>query len=279
MAYFCGEWQPLADTKVSVLDRGFLFADGVYEHIPVYYGTGLRLDEHLKRLEYSLSQLDIRLASPLPWGKIIEEVLNKNQAFGEHQKVYLQITRGAEDSRCHTYKGNSEPTLLIYSAPLHIPTMEELTQPKSAITAPDWRWGRCDIKSISLLPNILASQQAKQAGAVEAILLRDGIITEGASSNVFILKNNVLMTPRLGAEILGGVTRHIVMDLAKKHQIPCHETDITAVELRDADELWITSSTRTIYPISVLDDNPIGTQAAGPIWQILIADYLKMLGQ
>jgi len=261
IVYLNGEFLPLSEARIPVLDRGFIFGDGVYEVIPVYAGNLFRLSEHLQRLENSLN--GIKLPNPLThqqWVEILETVVNRNN--GGDQSLYLQITRGPA-KRNHNFPEQIKPTVFIMSDPLE-------TGPPSpgvkAITCADIRWQYCDIKSIALLANVLLRQQAIEVGAAEAILIRDGYVMEGAASNVFIVVDGVAITPPKSQFILPGITRDLILEAMQAAQLPCREANIPETQLRSADEIWLTSSTREILPIIALDDKIIGTGEPGAVW-------------
>ena len=264
IVYLNGEFMPATHARISPLDRGFVFADGIYEVIPVYHGHLFRLDDHLQRLDHSLE--GIRLKQPLnhaQWEKILVELIVKNG--GGDLSVYLQVTRGAAP-RDHAFPANASPTIFAMATPLKPLPQEILDKGVAAITLEDIRWKYCHIKSIALLPNILLRQQALDEGAAEAILVRDGKITEGAASNVFIVSRNRLITPPKGPFLLPGITRDLVLELAQHHGIPAQEADISLKDLQDADEIWITSSTREIVPVTKLDGKPVRSGNPGPVW-------------
>lgn len=275
IAYLNGNFLPLEDAHISVLDRGFIFGDGVYEVIPVYAGKLFRLQEHLQRLERSLAAIE--LSNPLSqaqWQDLLETLIEKN-GNGD-QSIYLQVTRGVAP-RNHNFPAVIKHTVFMMSQPFKDP--EPLLGVK-AITRADNRWQRCDIKAISLLSNVLLRQQAVEVGAVESILIRDGYITEGAASNVFIVKQGVVITPPEGAFILTGVTRDLILEVLQHAQIPCQVENISETQLRQADEIWVTSSTREIVPIITLDDQPVGDGKRGAMWQTtwdLFQAYKKKL--
>jgi len=272
IVYLNGQFLPIEAACISPLDRGFLFGDGVYEVISVYHGKLFHAQEHLNRLNRSLDA--IRLTSPFQndqWLSLIHELLQQNQITHQTKSIYLQITRGADTKRDHLFPStDTAPTIFIFLMDLHPPGYEKLQQGFKAITYPDHRWDRCHIKSILLLPNILASQTAKDNQATEALLIRSGYVLEGASSNVFTAKDNVIQTPPLGEFILGGVIRDIVLELAKQNHLQIQETSITKEALFNADEVWITSSTREIMPIIDIDHQQIGTGKSGPLWHRMI---------
>jgi D-alanine transaminase len=265
--YLNGHFMPMADAKVSVLDRGFVFGDGVYELVPVYSRKPFRLEEHLRRLQGSLD--GIRLANPhgvARWRELIEQLIAL-QDFDD-QSVYLQITRGVAP-RDHAFPPGVPPTVFMFAQPLVSATGAQKAAGVCAITAPDIRWGRCDIKAISLLANVLARQQAVDAACAETVMLRGGFLSEGSASNIFAVKNGVLLAPPPSNLILTGITYDVVLELAAAHGIPYELRAISEAELRSADELWMTSSTKEIMPIVELDGAPVGAGVPGPLaWQM-----------
>ena len=269
-AYLNGRFLPLADAKVPVLDRGFVFGDGVYELVPVYSKKPFRLDEHLRRLQGSLD--GIRLANPhdvAGWRERILQLIAL-QDFAD-QSLYIQVTRGTPDEgqppRDHAFPKGVRPTVFMFAQPLVTATPEQKTAGVCAVTAVDNRWLRCNIKAISLLANILLRQQAVDVECAETVMLRDGFLTEGAASNIFVVKNGVLMTPPPSNLMLTGITYDVVLELAATHGIPHEVRAITEAELRAADELWMTSSTREVMAIVKLDGAPVGAGVPGPLAQ------------
>ncbi len=272
--YLNGQYLPIDEAMISVCDRGFLLADGVYEVIPVLNGRLFRLEEHLERLEHSLSAIQLDFdCSTLP--DLMTELIGRNGSG--NQSLYLQITRGCDPNpvRRHVFPTSIKPTLYISSDILVPNSKEKLAQGATAITLPDLRWHQCQIKTIGLLANVLAAQEAKNRGAIDAILIREGHALEGASSNLFIIKDNILFTSPLNETILGGVTRSVVLELAKMHHIPFEERDLAESELYSADEIWLTSSTKDIVPILMLNEAPIGTGEPGPLWHRMIDAYFN----
>jgi len=272
VVYLNGEYLPLEEAKISVLDRGFLFADGVYEVIPAYGGQLLRLQEHMDRLQTNLDA--IRLANPLPaeeWNNIFERLLKDNP--GEDQSVYLQVTRGVAAKRDHGFPDKVTQTVFIMVNELQPVNKEELRPGVSAITLDDIRWKACNIKSISLLGNILLRQQAHDNNAAEAILINDGNAVEGAASNIFMVKDNVIITPPTSFCLLPGVTRDLILELAKKHHFKYAVRDIVEDELFSADEIWLTSSTKEILPVVELNAKPVANGQSGPMWERMIDVY------
>jgi D-alanine transaminase len=277
VVYLNGSFVALAEARVSVMDRGFLFGDGVYEVIPVYNGRLFRLDEHLHRLAGSLAGIRLDPAfSDAFWWDILTTLVARNG--GGNQSVYLQVTRGPMEQRDHTFPADPVPTVFAMSRPIDAGAPVE---PVEAITLADIRWAFCHIKATTLLPNALMRQQALEAGAYEAILIRDGWVTEGAASNVFVVRNDRVSTPEKGAQLLPGITRDLVVELLTENAIPCTEEPVAEAALRDADEIWITSSTRKIVPVTRLDGKPVGSGAKGPIWERAIAlydDFVRTFG-
>ena len=271
-AYLNGTLLPLAEARVPAMDRGFLFGDGAYEVIPVYSRQPFRLPEHLRRLRHTLD--GIRLANPLDdaeWTRLIGEIIARND--GEDQSVYLQITRGADSKRNHAFPACVTPTLFIMSEPLVTPSPEQRDIGIAAVSAPDMRWLRCDLKATSQLANCLLRQLAVDAGCVETILFRDGFMTEGAASNIFAVKAGVLLAPLKNHLMLPGITYDVVLELAASHGLKCEVRDVLEEEVRAADELWMTSSTKEVLPITVLDGQAIGAGKPGPVFRDMYAWY------
>ena len=268
ICYLNGDYLPLEEAKVPVLDRGFIFGDGIYEMIPAFSGHAFRLKEHLHRLINSLDAVHIKHPYSISeWTDLINTIIQKNGTG--HQAIYLQITRGVAH-RDHAFPDQSEPTIFIMSNPL--PETQK-AKPVSATVLEDPRWNNCDIKAISLLPNVLLRHQAREKGAYEAILIRDGFLTEGAASNVFIVSDGKVKTPPKGPKLLPGITRDVVVELLHKNNIPCEEAEVTETELRNADEIWLTSSTKEILPVTQLDGEPVGSGKEGLIWKRTVVLY------
>ena len=256
MIYLNGEWMPIEQAKIPVLDRGFIFGDGVYEVIPSYSGHPFRLREHLARLQSSLD--GVRMDNPYSierWEELVREIVAKNP--WEDQGVYLQVTRGVAP-RDHAFPKGAKPTVFMMSNPLTTPAQELRERGVAAVSVVDNRWLRCDIKSVSLLANCLLRQSAVDAGATEAVLLREGFLTEGSASNIFLVKNGVIITPPKSNFILPGITYDVVVELARANRMPLEVRQVSEAEVRDADELWLTSSTKEVLPISSLDGKPVG---------------------
>lgn len=270
--YLNGQFLPLAEAKISPLDRGFLFGDGAYEVIPVYSRHAFRIDEHLNRLQRTLD--GIRLDNPHAvgeWRALVEHVIAANNF--DDQSVYIQVTRGADDKRDQAFPAGVQPTVFIFTAPLVTPTAVQRETGIAVVSALDNRWLRCDLKTVALLANVLLRQQAIDAGCVETIMLRDGYLTEGAASNIFAVKDGVLLAPPKDHRMLPGITYDVVLELAARHGMPYEVREIAESEVRAADELWMTSSTKEVLPITLLDGKPVGTGRPGPAAAQMYAWY------
>ena len=264
VAYLNGEYLPLSEARISPLDRGFLFGDGAYEVVPVYSRRPFRLDEHLRRLQTTLD--GIRLANPHSveqWREIILRIVA--DADFDDQAVYIQVTRGADSKRDQAFPRGVPPTVFLFTSPLVRPTPEQRASGVAAITAEDIRWARCDLKAVALLANVLLRQQAVDAGCAETIMLRDGFMTEGAASNIFVVKDGVILTPPQDGRILPGITYDVVLELAARHGAAHAVRPVSEAELRSADEVWMTSSTKEVLAIVTLDGRPVGLGQPGPV--------------
>ncbi|HEX7952808.1 MAG TPA: D-amino acid aminotransferase [Burkholderiales bacterium] len=271
MIYLNGEFMPIEQAKIPVLDRGFIFGDGVYELVPVYSRHPFRLPEHLRRLQASLN--GIKLANPHDdptWTRLIHRLVELNEA--QDQSLYMHITRGPA-RRDHAFPKDVAPTVFMMSNPLTTPPRQQVSEGVSAITAVDNRWLRCDIKAIALLPNVLLRQQAVEAGCAEAVLLREGFMTEGAASNVFVVSNGVLLAPPKNHLMLPGITYDVVLELARANGIRHEVREIPEAQLRSAQEIWMTSSTKEVLAITRLDGKPVGTGTPGPLFARMYALY------
>lgn len=271
--YLNGVFMPIEQASIPVLDRGFIFGDGVYEVIPVYSHRPFRLGEHLLRLQHSLD--GIRLANPHTsneWAALIGELVARNEAADQY--LYVHITRGVA-KRDHAFPNPPvPPTVFMMSNPLVPPSAALLESGVAAVTAQDNRWLRCDIKAISLLPNVLLRQAAVDAGCMETVLIRDNsFMTEGAASNIFVAKDGVLLAPPKDHLMLPGITYDVVLELAQANGIPCEVRRIEVDEVRSADELLLTSSTKEVLPITRLDGQPVGTGKPGAMFSRLYALY------
>jgi D-alanine transaminase len=255
-----------------VLDRGFLYGDGVYEVIPVFGSNLLRVDEHLQRLDKSLSRVSMKNPhSDSEWKERFDKLLDCNP--GEDRAVYLQITRGAYPLRDLKIQPDIEPTVFMMTLEVKPVDIQVLEKGIETITIEDFRWNACDIKSTSLVANVMLRQQATQYGVVDAILIKGGNITEGTASNIFVVEDDILITPPTSRNLLPGITRDLVLQLADDNDVRTEIRDIPAKELRQADEIWLTSSTREIAPVVRLNDRVVGSGKAGPLWHKMINIY------
>jgi len=267
-----GAYKPVEEATISVMDRGFLFGDGVYEVIPVFGNKLLRAKGHLERLKNSLGRISLQDPhSDDEWLQIFSGLLERNP--GDDRAIYLQISRGAYPGRDLGIKTDYPPT--IFAMVLHVtaPVIEVVSAGISAITVDDFRWSACDIKSTSLVASVMLKQQAADAGVDDAILIRNSMLSEGTASNVFIVKDGVLSTPPTGHELLSGITRDLVIEIAKNNAILVEERHIEATELLDADEIWMTSSTREIAPVIRLNGEMVGSGKAGDMWKLMVDMY------
>ena len=267
-----GSFMPLAQAKVPVMDRGFLFGDGVYEVIPVYSRRPFRIDEHLARLQDSLD--GVRLANPHTideWRDIVLRIVA--DAGAEDQSIYLQVTRGPMAVRNHAFPATVLPTVFVMAEPLVTPPAAQRSAGVAAVSAADIRWLRCDLKTTSQLANCLLRQLSVDAGCVETLLFRDGVLTEGAASNIFVVKNGVLLAPPKNHLMLPGITYDVVLELAAAHGLPHEVRDIAEAEVRGADEVWMSSSTKEVLPIVAVDDRLIGNGRPGPLFARMYGWY------
>jgi D-alanine transaminase len=265
IVFLDGSFLPMREARIPVLDRGFIFGDGVYEVVPVYARQPFRLEEHLRRLQYSLD--GIRLTNPYSteeWARLIRELIAR--CPHEDQSLYLQVTRGVA-KRDHAFPKGVKPTVFMMTDALSTPPAEAVATGVAAITAVDNRWLRCDIKSTALLGNVLVRQLAVDAGANETIMLRDGWLTEGSSSTVLVVRDGVIRTPPKSNLILPGTTCDVVLELAARNNMRVEVRPVTEAELRSADEIWLTSATREVLAVTRLDGKPVGSGAPGPIFR------------
>jgi D-alanine transaminase len=266
VAHLNGRFLPLAEARLSPLDRGFLFGDGVYEVIPAYAGRLFHLPGHLKRLQHSLD--GIQLKNPLSdadWTTLLQDLVAKNG--GSDQAVYLQVSRGADVGRDHGFPATVPATIFAMSSPLG-PLPEELkTKGARVVTLQDIRWQRCDIKCTALLGNVLLRQQAIDAGCHEGLLLRNGHVTEGTASGLFIVEDGVLVTPPDSTELLPSITRDVVLMLAARIHMPVRRDVIPMGALERAEEIWLVSSTREVYAVTSVDGRPVRDGVPGIQWK------------
>ncbi len=264
--YLNGEFMPIEEARIPVLDRGFIFGDGVYEVIPVYSRHAFRLAEHLHRLQHSLDGIKLRNPhSDAEWTALITQLIARNAA--EDQYLYLHITRGVA-KRDHAFPNPAvAPTIFMMSNPLLPPSAALLSNGAGAVSAVDNRWLRCDIKAIALLPNVLLRQMAIDAGCVETILIRDDeFMTEGAASNIFLVRSGVLLAPPKDNLMLPGITYDVILEIAAQKNIPHEVRKIAKAEVFAADELLLTSSTKEVVAITALDGKAVGTGKPGQMF-------------
>ncbi len=272
IVYINGEYLPQSQACVSVLDRGFLFGDGVYEVIPVFAGKPLRLKEHLERLQRSMNRVSLK--SPLmqqEWEGIFQALLEKNP--GGDRSIYLQVTRGAAPQRDLSCSADIVPTVFVMVNDIKPVDYAKLEKGIEAITVDDFRWKACDIKSVSLIANVMVRLHANEQNVMDAIMVRDGLVTEGTASNIFMVYQGVISTPPKSDCLLPGITRDLVMELALANGLKIEERDIKQEELETADEIWLTSSTREIAPVVKLDNRVVSNGVAGEYWKKIIALY------
>ena len=277
--YLNGVFLPLAQATIPVLDRGFMFGDGVYEVIPVYNGQAFRLDEHIQRLQASLAA--VRIRNPLSaadWRTMLQQLIAENKAL-QDQSLYLQITRGVAPRDQAFPPASVAPTVFAMSMALQTPSTALIQSGVAAITALDIRWDRCNIKAISLLANVLLRQQAVDEAVAETIMLREGWLTEGSSTNVFVVAQDKLLAPPKSQHMLTGVTYDVILELAAAHGIAHLVAPVSEAQLRSADEIWITSSTKEILAIISLDGQRVGQGQPGPLFQRMYALYQDFKNQ
>jgi D-alanine transaminase len=263
--YLNGKFLPLEDAKISVLDRGFIFGDGVYEFVPVYHRQPYRLPQHLARLQRSLD--GIRLANPhsdSQWSAIVHELIAR-QPF-EQQGVYLQVTRGVA-KRDHAFPLGVPATVFMMSNPLVSPSTEQIDRGVAVVTATDERWLHCDWKTISLIGNVLARQLAAERAAVEAVLFRDGYLTEASASNVLIVGDGKIIAPPKDNLILPGITYDAAWELALEGGLPIEMRSVTRDEALSADEMWLSSSAKEVLAVTTLDGKPFAGGRPGPMFK------------
>ena len=272
VVYLNGEYLPQSQARVSVLDRGFLFGDGVYEVIPVFGGTPLRLNEHLERLQRSMNRIGLQNPLSIPdWNDIFQTLLERNP--GGDRSIYLQVTRGVSPVRDLSVAEDIVPTVFVMVNDIKPVDYTTLERGIEAITVDDFRWKACDIKSVSLIANVMIRLQANRSSVVDAIMVRDGLVTEGTASNIFVVHENVIATPPKSECLLPGITRDLVIELARANGFIIEERDIEETELETADEIWLTSSTREIAPVVKINEHTVGNGVAGECWKRMIAIY------
>ncbi|WP_028302858.1 aminotransferase class IV [Oceanospirillum maris] len=272
IAYLNGVYQPLAEARISPLDRGFLFGDGIYEVIPYYAGRSVGLTPHIERMINGLAAIEIACKlSVSEWVELLDDLVARNSDQGKNIGVYVHVSRGTDVKRYHAYPDNVEPTIFAFAFPIKEPEPVDRAQakPLSLVSTEDLRWQRCHIKSTALLGNVMHYQQGYAAGCDEALLFNaKGELTEGSSSNAFIVKDGKVITPIQDNQILPGITRRIILDsLRADGSIEVEERIVTMDEVLNADELWVTSSSKEIAPVTQLDGKPVGSGEIGDVWE------------
>lgn len=276
VCYLNGSYLPLEQARISPLDRGFLFADSVYEVLPAFGGRMFRFRQHFDRLDRSLEA--IRLASPHTheeWLALLTELIGRNGADAD-MYLYVQVTRGMEYGRNHAFPANVKPTVFAMASQLPTLTAEIVERGIEAVTVEDFRWGRCDIKTTALLANVLMKQQAADAGASEAIIVRDGEVLEGSSTSLFAVAGGIIATPPDSRRILPGTTRDAAVELAASLSLPVQVRRIPVEEMLRADEVWLSAATRNVLPITRIDGRPIGSGKPGPLWKRLSQAFVAL---
>ena len=274
--YLNGEKLPLSQAKISVLDRGFVFGDGVYEVVPGYNRKPFRLKEHLARLMRSLNKIEIHTGKDEAfWEELVRSLMQ--EAPWDDNYVYIQVTRGVA-KRDHAFPNPEvSPTIFAMSSPFKRLTEQERTVGVKALSFEDMRWLHCDIKSVSLLGNVLAKQYAVSHGVQDVVQFRDGLLTEGASSNIWVVKNGTLVAPKRDNRILEGIRYALLAELAQKVGVPFDERDVRREEVEQADELLLTAATREVVAITSYDNRPVGDGTPGPVFKKLRQAYDEVL--
>jgi D-alanine transaminase len=278
LAHFNGQLVPLDQIHISPLDRGFLFGDGVYEVVPAYGGKLLRAHEHFARLQRSMDE--IGLANPYTaegWVDAVKALLAHHPG---DQAVYIQVTRGVPPKRDHVIPKGLAPTVFMMSSPMVNPSREMIDKGVACVSASDFRWHKCHIKSVSLLGNVLARQISADAGATETVLFRDGYLTEAAASNVFIVKDGVVYAAPQDNHILLGITYELIAELAAGGHVQFQIRPVAETVVRSADEIWLSSSTKEVIAVTTLDGKPVGAGVPGPVFKrmhALFQDYKAKL--
>lgn len=271
LAHFNGQLLPLDRICISPLDRGFIFGDGVYEVVPVYDGVMLRGREHFQRLQRSMDE--IRLANPHTvdeWLRLSAELLAHHPG---NQALYIQVTRGVPPKRDHVIPQGIQPTVFMMSNPMSTPSKEMVENGVACITSRDFRWEKCHIKSTSLLGNVLARTLSAEVGATETILLRDGMLTEASSSNVFVVKDGRVAAPPQDNLILLGITYELLVRLASEGRLALDIRPVREAEVRNAAEVWLSSSTKEVLAVTTIDGKPVGSGKPGPVFRHMHALY------
>jgi D-alanine transaminase len=269
IVYLNGRFLPQEDAMISVLDRGFIYGDGVYELVPVYRRQAFRMPQHLARLQHSLD--GIRLANPhtdAQWSALIGELVAR-QTFAD-QAVYLQVTRGVA-KRDHAFPADVPPTVFLMSNPLITPPAEQVAAGVAVVTAEDNRWRRCDLKTISLVGNVLMRQLAADTGALETVMFRDGFLTEASASNVLVVVGGRIVVPPKDNLILPGITYDAVLEFARDAGLPFEVRPVPKAQALSADEMWLSSSSKEVLAVTTVDGKPFAGGAPGPVFRRMYA--------
>jgi D-alanine transaminase len=271
IAFLNGDYLALETVRISPMDRGFLFGDGIYELIPVHNGNPIGFNLHIDRMKDNLSAVEINLDwTHDQWRKICNKLVDKNGAG--NLAIYLQVSRGVDTKRHHAYPEGITPTVFGFTSGITTSQENDRTMvvPMKISSAKDRRWHHCNIKSTALLGNVIHFQQGQSEGNDETLLFNAADkVTEASTSNVFVIKDGVVMTPLLNNQVLPGITRLMLIDMLRKDgSIPIEECVVTMSQVRDADEIWLSSSTKEVVPVIALDGNPIGNGEVGPLWEI-----------
>jgi D-alanine transaminase len=275
IVYLNGQYVRLGDASISVLDRGFIFGDGIYDVVPAYNGKPFRMDGHLARLERSLAAIGIKVDfKRSDWEALVLDML-KRSGLGDCM-VYLQVTRGVA-KRDHAFPAHAEPTVFCMVSPFVRPGVQAREQGLSAVGIPDIRWLRCEIKSVSLLGNVLAKQHAVDAGVDEVLQFRDGFLSEGSSCNIWVAKDGKLLAPPRSNLILEGIRYGFVEELASEAGIAFNARPVSEQEVNEADELMLSSATKELLPITTYNGKPVGTGKPGPVYAALRKGYDKAI--
>ena len=265
IVYLNGEFLPLVEAKVSVLDRGFIYGDGVYEVVPVYRRKPFRMPQHLARLQYSLD--GVRMRNPhtdAEWQRVIGDLIAR-QPFDD-QAVYLQVTRGVA-KRDHVFPADVDPTVFMMSNPLVVPTRDQVERGVAVVTAEDNRWHRCDLKTTSLLGNVLMRQLAADSDAIETVMFREGMLTEASASNVLVVRNGTVVAPPKDNHILPGITYDAALEFTRAAGVPLEVRPVTRAEALGADEMWLSSSTKEVLAVTKVDGSPFAGGTPGPVFR------------
>lgn len=275
IVYLNGQYVRLGDAKISVLDRGFIFGDGIYDVVPAYQGKPFRMEGHLARLERSLTAIGIDTGMTRDnWRALVTDMIARSGL--DDCMVYIQVTRGVA-KRDHAFPKNVHPTVFCMVSPFARPDADKREKGLSAVGIPDIRWLRCEVKSVSLLGNVLAKQQAVEAGVDDVLQFRDGFLSEGSSCNIWVVRNGLLLAPPRNNLILEGIRYSLMEELAAQANVSFEARAISEAEVDTADELMLTSATKEILPITRYNAKPVGTGVPGPVYAALRAAYDKAI--